>query len=205
MSFEDIQNAWKHQAPVGRIKVERTTLMKLIKRDQKTLQKTLFRRDFLEVGTALILVPIWIWLGQSEPWTWYLAIPGCLWIAGFLIIDRFLQRRKTSAESDPLKKSIKGALAQVNHQIYLLKNVFWWYLLPLLLPLSIYFTHTGWLSGDLGTATIDIAFTCLLFFGIYKLNQRAIRKDLIPRRDELENFLISLNEPDHRAVEKNAN
>ena len=109
MSFEDIQNAWKQQAPVGRIEVESATLMKLVKRDQKTLQKTLFRHDILEVGTALILVPIWIWLDQSQRWTWHLVIPGCLWIASFLIFDRYLQRQKTPAESDPLKKSIESA------------------------------------------------------------------------------------------------
>jgi 4-hydroxybenzoate polyprenyltransferase len=89
-------------------------------------------------------------------------------------------------------------LFQVNHQIWLLKNVFWWYLLPIAAALGISFGVSAWHWRQEGipmaTGIILFVLVCALTYGgVYWLNQIAVRKDLEPRRQELETLLSSLN------------
>ena len=39
---------------------------------------------------------------------------------------------------------MESSLAQVEHQIWLLRNVFWWYLLPLALATLAFFGQVAW-------------------------------------------------------------
>ena len=83
-------------------------------------------RDVREVGTSLVMVPVWLALGigLSLPWTWYLTVPAMLWIAGFMLVDRKRHPRQASEPGEPLLIGANKSLAQVEHQIWLLRNVF---------------------------------------------------------------------------------
>src|SRR5205814_272176 len=99
-----------------------------------------------------------------------------------------------------LRSSIEHSLAQVEHQIWLLRNIFWWYLLPPFAAMTIFPAHRAWQSRDDGLpalaefAAVAFVFALVAWF-IYWLNQYAVRKDLEPRRKELQTLLKSLNEP----------
>ena len=54
-------------------------------------------------------------------------------------------KRKPSEPGDPLLESVKESLTQVEHQIWLLRNVFWWYLLPFTISILAFFAHVTWL------------------------------------------------------------
>jgi Flp pilus assembly protein TadB len=101
--------------------------------------------------------------------------------------------------TDPLLGSIESSLMKVNHQIWLLRNVFWLYLLPLGVGIALFFIVVCWSSFKvlptarvLLTLLVCVLFEVLVFWGIYRLNQRAVRKDLNPRKNELELFLKGL-------------
>ncbi|MCB1088053.1 MAG: hypothetical protein KDM63_13465 [Verrucomicrobiae bacterium] len=196
MEFDSLQQLWQQQEKSSRVSVDREVLLRLVRREQASLRATLWRRDLLEIAVALVLVPVWIWLGRSREmvWTWYLAILGLLWIAGFLLVERWRQRRNGSHPGIPLKESVEHALAQVEHQITLLRNVAWWYLLPLAIPLLIFHVHHAWAYREPWDGASQVIFGILVVWGIYELNQHAVRKNLSPRRDELREFLASLEE-----------
>ena len=96
---------------------------------------------------------------------------------------------------------IESSLTQVIHQIWLLKNIFWWYLLALGGGLLIWFSSCGLMVimikgvdtslGYLFFILACIVGTIILYWGIYWLNQRVIRKELAPRKHELEELLNS--------------
>ncbi len=69
---------------------------------------------------------------------------------------------------------------------WLLKNVFWWYLAPLAAGLVIWFAYCN--------AYIDIAVSLALYAGVYWLNQWAVRKELLPRKQELEQLRTGLQD-----------
>ena len=147
------------------------------------------------------MAPLWIYLGvkQHLSWTWYLVVPAVLWIAGYMLVDRMRHNRRPPQLSDPLRERVKSSLAQVDHQIWLLRNVFWWYLLPLAVSVLAFFVPMAWhgRSGGWGAALGPlgmVVFAGIVFGGIYWLNQFAIRAELEPRRRELETLLMSLQD-----------
>jgi hypothetical protein len=87
----------------------------------------------------------------------------------------------------------------VEHQIWLLRNVLWWYLLPLMVPVFVFIGHVAWLERDDGWESVfeavpAVAVVVLVTVVIYWVNQLAVRKVLAPRRDELRNLLASLKD-----------
>ena len=86
---------------------------------------------------------------------------------------------------------MESSLAQVEHQIWLLRNVHWWYLLPLALSALPFFGQVAWQerSGGWWTAlgvSMVVALVVIVLAVIYWLNQYAVRSELEPRRRELE-------------------
>ncbi|MCA9262536.1 MAG: hypothetical protein KDA60_01760 [Planctomycetales bacterium] len=174
-------------------------LSKEVERSQLEFQSSIFWRDVFEVGTSLLLIPIWFVMGTAlpVPWTWYLEVPALIWVAGFMLIDRRRHPKWPSDPGQPLLFSTKESLTQVEHQIWLLCNVFWWYLLPLAAPIMVFFLHVAWLSSDTWwECALFAGFLGLFLFVVYGTtylsNQHAVRKQLEPRRQDLLKLIASL-------------
>jgi len=125
------------------------------------------------------------------------ADSALLWIAGFMLLDRRRHPQRSSDPGEPLLFYVKESLAQVEHQIWLLRNVFWWYLLPPSISLMAFFTHGSWestkswwgcilLSGYFGVVLL------IVYGGIYWLNQLSVRNQLEPRRSDLRKLIANL-------------
>ncbi len=196
MNFDELQKEWNEQDSQSQVSVDHVALLKLVQRNQRSFEGVIFRRDSLEIAVALAMVPYWIWSGIKGDllWTWYLMIPGVLWVAGYLFFDRRSQKRNQPQLGTSLRVSSERAASQVRHQIKLLKNVFWWYLFPIALPIIIYFAHRALLDRDGWVFANQTLFVGLLYWGVYELNQRAVRKNLVPQAEELEGFLNSLEQ-----------
>jgi hypothetical protein len=174
-------------------------LLTEVRRNQRYFTTLLFWRDVREVGTALFLLPLWIYLGVtlSLPWTWYLSVPALLWVAGYMLVDRLGHDRKRPGPGESLRQHAQSSLSQVEHQIWLLGHVLWWYLLPIALAVLAFFGQVAWTlrSGGWPMALILaglLAIASLILAWVYQLNQDAIRTELEPRRQELEALVRSL-------------
>jgi hypothetical protein len=199
MSPDDMKQAWQAQASPTRHAIDPDLLLTEFRRNHLAFTAMIFCRDLREVGVSLLLIPVWIWLGtrQQSPWTWYLAIPALLWIAGFMLVDRRRHSRRAAPE-EPLRQQVEVSLAQVEHQIWLLRNVLWWYVLPLALPILAFFLHVSWREFGGGwlsilPAVVPFVITIGVFAFVYRLNQHAVRVTLEPRRRELQALVEALN------------
>jgi hypothetical protein len=202
MNFETLQKAWQSQDAGAKMTIDADVLLKEVRRNQQQFRAMIFWRDVREIGGNLIMVPLWIYLGRklNLPWTWYLAIPALLWAAGFMLADRIRQGRRQPKPGDPLRDCIESSLALIEHQIWLLRNVFWWALLPLNVPAALFLGHLVVRHHRLAALSYlgsGVALTVLTVWGIYWLNQFAVRKALEPRRQELKTLLNSLDENSH--------
>jgi hypothetical protein len=193
MNPDNFQQAWQTQSSQTRLTIDAELLLKEVRRNQQYFTAMIFWRDVREVGVALLMVPLWIYLGVklSLPWAWYLTVPALVWIAGFMLADRMRHKRQPPEPGEPLRQRVESSLAQVEHQIWLLRNVFWWYLLPIALSGLAFFGQIAWQVRSSGwLAALVVALVVLvgvvLFSAIYRLNQDAVRSELVPRREELE-------------------
>ena len=152
MNPDALKAAWQAPTSQRRLTIDGNLLLKEVQQNERNFRRTILWRDVREVGVSLVLVPVWIWLGFAEslPWTWYLCVPALLWIAGFMVVDRLHQNRRQPKPGDPLRQQIESSLAQVDHQIWLLRNVVWWYLLPPGVAMAAFFAHCAWLAHDGG-------------------------------------------------------
>ena len=204
MKFDDLQKAWQNQPADMQITIDPAMLLQVVKRNKRDFEIAIFLRDFQEITIAVILVPLFFYFGLHGGWPLFLLAVMCLFVAGYMVCDRIRQRRKRKDIPDTLRGAIETSLHQVTHQIWLLKNVFWWYLLPFSIGLAALVCSAYWdtvrnYDPDYTPKTllflgIYAVLIVLLYWGIYHLNQWAVRKELLPRKRELENLLESLAE-----------
>ena len=201
MNPDDFQRAWQAQSARTRVTIDADLLLKEVQRNQREFRATIFLRDFREVFIALVLIPVWFYMGAklSSPWTWYLTVPALLWIAGFMLVYRVRHKPSPANADVPLLECVERSLAEVGDQIWLLRNVLWWYLLPPGVSLLAFVAQVSWLhSKGLLDALAHLAPPAIVIFVtygfIYWLNQHAVRRKLEPRRQELLTLLASLRD-----------
>jgi hypothetical protein len=205
MTFDELQKTWQKNESTSKLIIDPVLLAQVVKRNKEAFESSIYWRDFREVAVALIMVGVFLFRAfQYKNIIWeagayvFLAIM-CLYVAAFFIVDRRLQRKKKPSHTS-LLGCIESSLIQVNHQIWLLRNVFWWYLLPPGIGIALFFIvvtvnkfrllpAARVLFGSLTGMLIVV----LVFCGVYWLNQYAVRKELIPRKNELEALLKSLS------------
>lgn len=198
MNLEDFQKSWQSQDAQSRISINADALLNEVRRNQQQFWATIFWRDVREVGVAFLLTLFFSYHGlRHHDWTDFLVGFACFGVGAFMVIDRLLQRKKQPAQNDSIKACVQSSLHQVNHQIWLLKNILWNYLLPLAAALEISICVSAWHSrNNLIVALFGFVaptlIVALLYWGIYRLNQFAVHKSLEPRRHELESLLASL-------------
>ena len=124
MDPDDFKQAWQTQSSQTRLTIDAELLLKEVRRNQRYFTATIFWRDVREVGVGLLMVPLWLYLGvkHSLPWTWYLMVPALLWVAGYMLADRMRHKRQPPEPGEPLRQRVESSLAQVEHQIWLLRN-----------------------------------------------------------------------------------
>jgi CubicO group peptidase (beta-lactamase class C family) len=199
MELDQYQQAWKSTAGQTKVKIDTELLAKAVQDSHRGFQSTINWRDCREVGVCLLLLIYWVYKGLTTtmPWTWWLTVPALIWVAGYILLDRKRHPQRPSEPGEPLTFYAKEALTQVEHQIWLLRNVFWWYLLPFCISMMAFFIHVSWnISSSGWSFALNVVFWSLFVLvsdgAIYWLNQYAVRKSLEPRRQDLLKLVSSL-------------
>ena len=197
MKLDDLQKAWQAQGTSAKPVDHSNALLREVQRNQQRFAATIFWRDVREVGAALLVALFFGYHGwQHADWAHGLAALFCLGVGAFMVANRVRQHAAQPKAGETLKACVESSLAEVNHQIWLLRNVVWSYLLPLAaaVGLSLY----GSMGRNIHNEAVVVA--CLfalvvgpLYWWIYRLNQAAVRKNLEPRKKELESILSNLN------------
>ena len=78
MNPDNFQEAWRAQTSHSRLSIDPDVLLQEVQRNQRQFAATIFWRDVREVGIALLMIPLWVFLGirLSLPWAWYLTVPA---------------------------------------------------------------------------------------------------------------------------------
>lgn len=196
MDPEKLRQAWQSQPSGSQIRIDADVLMREVRRNQHSFRATIFWRDFREIFAAIaVLVVVFLdvaFRGLHKNWPWLLIGVGAAWAAGYLLFDRWRQRRNAPQYEGTLLSHIEQSLKDVEHQIWLLRNVFWWYLLPItlgcMLPTLYFFAKDLARREFLVAAGPFVRATGIFIavaYGVYLLNQYAVRRGLEPRRQEL--------------------
>lgn len=191
MMLEDARNAWASGGNEnGEPTMSEAEIMDLVLRRSARLQRTVRWRDWRETIAAalglLVLSPV-LAIG---PW---LARVGVLLIAAgsALVIVRLRRARRLPRPRPewPLAEAVRAERARVDAQIRLLETVLTWYVAPLML--GVVLVVAGLRGASWFTYGYILAIAALSA-GIYAINRRASRRELRPRRGELDRLLAGL-------------
>lgn len=211
MDFDEMQRTWQSQGSGPQLAIDPEMLLNEIRRNKQSLEATVFWRDVLCVGGAILVGGFFIRLGITLPyWPWFLPALSMLWMAGFMAVDRICQKRNTPVLREPVTACIESSLVQINHQIWLMKSVLWWCVLPYGIAFIVLFCSFAWESRQIPLVcliNLALAGLCAVFsWLVCWLNHVGARKGLEPRQQELQALLESLTasengEPDHERLE----
>jgi magnesium-transporting ATPase (P-type) len=198
MNFEEMQKAWQSQNAGAKVAINPDLLLNEVRRNNQQFASTILRRDVLEVSACVLMTAgfsAWGWWWHW--WSLYFLAICCFVVGASFVVDRGRQSRKQPVKNDTLFGCIENSLFQVQHQIWLLKNILWWYLLPVILGVAAVTGQTVWtFRKDTFAATlVGIVFNLTYTFAygfVYWVNQRTVEQQFEPRRKELETLLAEL-------------
>lgn len=189
MNFEQLQQHWQQQDSRPQPKVDASLLLQEVRRNHRSIETKSFWRDFREVAAAVFAALYFALRGTD--WTYHLLAVAAAGVGLYLLVDRLRQRRHRPSQWEDLRTFVEQSLRQTRHQTWLLRNVLWWYLLPLTVPLLVSMAVN---ADSLQQGMCLGVITCLLIFFIYRLNQKVVTSDIVPREQELERLLAGISE-----------
>ncbi len=158
----------------------------------RALDRTIRRRDWMETGSALAMIPIFLWVAVAATAT--LTRAGALIVVGACVVIPFrlrAARRLPLDRGDSIAGAIRHELARVRAQERLLRTVLWWYLGPLGVGLALLIVGS---LPSFWPAAGSLTVMAWLYWQIWRLNQRAVERQLEPRIRELLSWLAGLEE-----------
>lgn len=194
MNFEEARRHWQAQAVDSPSNLATDPAVDLPSR-HAAFRRAIAWRDLREVGAATLVAILALSIGFARAdWGHFALAAGAVFVGLFLLVDRFRQRRLTPAPDHSTHSFVRSALAQVDHQIWLLRQIHVWYIAPIVLgelavvaSTALGSTASSWVESAILAALIACMTLVLglVAWGVYRLNQRALRDELEPRRQEL--------------------
>jgi len=201
MNWNDWEMIWRRQEPPVGAAADLAMLKETFEPKRRKLARGLFARDILEAAAGVLVAVVFAYMGwhmKRIGWPMAVAVALVLGVAGFFVRERVRARRRRLGADAPLLAKLDAEIAELRHQRRLLWNIWPWYLGPIVAAWAI--------VGDTAFANMDaigremtlhhplgLGFTAgyvvlcgALFWGVWKVNRRAVRTHLDPRIEELE-------------------
>ncbi len=196
MDLEYLNTIWQKDGATNRFSIDADSLHDLIRKRSTRFERRIRVRDWIELVGGLLLGGFFVFSAlfalpndTGRPWTdhWdYLLLGVGCWIISL----SFMRLRRKAADHAPdATDTIRGTLEKnrdsLRHQIQLLRSLWWWYCLPVALPLAIVVVRSfppemrGWYS-----------LTCIVIFAaIILVNRWYADKRLKPRLDSVNKLI----------------
>jgi hypothetical protein len=173
MTEEEIKTYWRNSADTQTININQNLLLMNLTKQLTGIDKKLKNRDMLEMAAAVLVgvfFSVQFYLTDSLQTKIGSSI---LVFSSLLITYKLLAARKTPLQEyagNTTKSFLLASRNKVQNQIRLLRNVLYWYLLPLYLGLIVFITST---TGGLLISIIYIPLVTFFFYKIYQMNKKA--------------------------------
>ena len=207
MDFTRIQQLWtEHSDPMPGDDQAR---IRQVTERARRLNRRVRARDYVELLTALGMSALFGWIATRAPvvWPWAAAAVITLGVGAVFARERFRQEPPDGRSTD-VRLGLERAIADVDHQVRLLGSVASWYLAPL--GVVVVLISAGALLGAREEVDPDVwarsaaglvgAFAVVLvavggvFWLVWRLNQRAVTKELLPLRRQLTDMMAQLED-----------
>jgi hypothetical protein len=189
MNEDELKKLWREQPLSLPPELTETKQLDALRKKMTRFGRTIWWRDLREVTACLFIIAmfgLYFFLFPSA-----LARLGCVLtiLSAIFIACRLLWSKRQAGEailSASIMDSLRVELRKVQTQIRLLRTVWWWYILPITAGVEVFYfgVHRDW-QGRI----YSVIFALLLGGFLNWLNQHAVRRYLVPLKNELESLL----------------
>lgn len=186
MNLDELKQEWRATNAAAVTQRQREALIATTCRRVEGFWGQIFRRDAIEMGAAGLVA---FFFGRTalasdrstlERVGAGIVVAGAAYIVYRLLVAR--RRPPAPAVDAPLREYCDAELARVDAQIELLQTVLAWYVAPLMMGLLIISLGA---HGMTAPFFYNAAFYAVVAWGVYALNQYAVREQVMPLRDQL--------------------
>ncbi|XOV82445.1 MAG: hypothetical protein ACFHXK_16480 [bacterium] len=197
--WDTMQLLWQQDQKTGRFSIDEQSMQQQLLKDSKAFNRSVRFRDHLEatIGFAVALffaaVPF-IWAAKIDSswqahWEWIALSAGCLFVACAFVRQRMYAKQWSTDATADIRQTLENNLANVTHQIVLLKNIFWWYCLPIELPMLLVALKSDAFTG----IRIPFILASVVFMAfVVGINWWTVKKELQPKQAGLQQLLSEL-------------
>lgn len=190
MNASELEHLWQRQQPIELSPENIVQIAATVDAVDRKFRRTIWWRDLREIGAVLILT---VWFGLSgQTWLRWLAIASVLFVGAWIIRSRIVVR--PDREMPSVIERLQQMIRETETQIHLLRSVLWWYLLPCAVAVFFMVLDDPPRNFSLPSLLIFGSVGAAMYVAIYWLNQRAVRKVLEPRRENLRHALAELSQ-----------
>ncbi len=202
MKLDELKEAWKSQDT--RTTVQTVLLLESIRKKQRRYNRYIWLRNIRE-GWITILASVYFTcsaesdvVSKAQLWPFYLAMAILFGIGVFRVLDNRRQKRRTLEYEDSTLAFIECSLLNINHRIWLLENMIWWWILPVVVGGILVIAQIVMVVGLQEPATLfwelgkGVGIACVILGVLYWGNLWTARKYWQPRKAELEDIADSL-------------
>ena len=190
MNASELEHLWQRQQPVELSPENIAQIAVAVDAVDRKFRRRIWWRDLREIAAVLILA---VWFGLSgQTWLRWLAVASVLFVGAWIIRSRIVVR--PGREMPSVIERLQQMIRETETQIHLLRSVLWWYLLPCAVALFFMVLDSPPRNFSSSQWLIFVGPMIPLFLAIYWLNQWAVRKKLLPRRENLRHALAELSQ-----------
>ncbi|MEO8439896.1 MAG: hypothetical protein ABI540_06695 [Spartobacteria bacterium] len=191
MTNDELKDIWARQSEGGVILTPEKVWR--LARASERFERTIFWRDAREWIATLVVEGFLFAFILSQATVHWLLVGAAILVCLPTTYATLLRRKRPDPNSyRSLTDHLRESIARVQHQIGLLGSVHWWYLAPLALSMLLVFVDRRQWERGLAHTLFFVGFGIILYAGIWKLNQHAVRTELVPRLRKLEGTLGEL-------------
>lgn len=198
MKLDDLKQDWQQAIETESTPDNLTEMINMIEQQTTKIDKEVKRRDFLEIGTAVIIIPFWIWgllnsASTMQSIGFVIALAACIYVPYRLISAKKVDAKKSGSVKDFLVQEKQ----KIQQQKQMLESIVWWYIAPL--TVAILLIALGGKVNEQGIPQISssmywyYASVGLLMVGVYFLNKRAAKNTFAPLLKNIEQRLAEMS------------
>lgn len=178
MELNEIKKIWRRQQKSEEVACSKKELKAIVNNKMRSLEEEIKRRDRIEIVACGIIIAIFgvILFTTTSIWTQMgcvTVVSSACYICYKLKAAQFVEIKEEQSPDRPVRLHLKQELEQVEKQKKLLKNIAWWYIIPLTVGLLLI------TIGGQSTLFYKVTYmAAVILFGIFVwyLNQKTVRK-----------------------------
>lgn len=194
MTLDDYRDSWQAQTGPALPGPAGEDLLEWIRERSAQFDRRIWRRDLGEGVAAAAMVLLFGYALVTLD-TWLSRLGAAVVMVASVFVVLWMRRARRAGRAIGPEASVADRLRaqreRVSTQVRLLQTVAWWYLAPLGVGVALFVFGLGVPVGSTG---LVVAALVALYALIWRLNQRAVRTGLAPRRDRLDRMLAQIDD-----------